>query len=511
MKKRIDGITLIALIITIIILLILASVSIATLVGENGIITRAREAKENTEIASIKEQIQMDIFGKQVENQGKITDENLKEILEKYGTLSGEEKIIEKTLTTKEGKYEIKVAEIYNGTMVKDEPKNPTVANAPNIYKIAQKTYVTWSLNEDGTEYVINDTQTTEPNNWYDYENGKWANIKTTANGLEAYWVWIPRYEYIVPTSTTATQIEVQFIPKNKTTPDEGYTIHPAFTNEGNGGLGELDGIWVAKFEASSNTTTPDTNYGGGDDSNLKVQIRPGVQSWRNITSNNIFTVCRKMTNSDNVLAGSTVDSHMMKNTEWGAVAILSQSKYGVYNPESLNGEKGNKEYQIWNNSSSSYITGSVGTSKDADNTITTTFAYDSANGPKASTTGTIYGVYDMAGGSLEYVAGCLNGQENAKFGVAVGESKYVDLYTNTSNSGSNYDGSKIGDAIKEVKGWNSDHGYFVNSYNPVFKRGRLFRQWYECRYLCLRSRLRSYWRVLQFPCGVSPISRFDT
>ena len=186
------------------------------------------------------------------------------------------------------------------------------------------------------------------------------------------------------------------------------------------------------------------------------------------------------MTNEGEVLEGSTVDSHMMKNTEWGAVAILSQSKYGVFNPESSTGANGDATYQVWNNSSSSYITGSVGTSKDANNT--TTFAYNSANGPKASTTGTVYGVYDMAGGSWEYVAGCLNGQENAKFGVTAGDTKYVDLYTNTSNSNSNYDGAKIGDATKETKGWNSDYSSFVNSSDPVFERGRLLRQWHDCR-----------------------------
>ena len=157
---------------------------------------------------------------------------------------------------------------------------------------------------------------------------------------------------------------------------------------------------------------------------------------------------------------------------EWGAVAILSQSKYGVYNPESINGEKGNKEYQIWNNSSSSYITGAVGTSKDANNTEES--SYNSANGPKASTTGTVYGVYDMAGGSWEYVAGCLKGKENIKFGVTLGNSKYVDLYTNASNSFVNYDGAKQGDATKETKGWNGDVCEFVNSTNLVFLRGRL-------------------------------------
>ncbi len=66
------------------------------------------------------------------------------------------------------------------------------------------------------------------------------------------------------------------------------------------------------------------------------------------------------MTNEGEVLEGSTVDSHMMKNIEWGAVAILSQSKYGVFNPESSTGANGDKTYQVWNNPSSSHITGSV-------------------------------------------------------------------------------------------------------------------------------------------------------
>ena len=50
-KKKERGITLIALVITVIVLLILAAVSIATLTGENGILTRANEAKTETEEA----------------------------------------------------------------------------------------------------------------------------------------------------------------------------------------------------------------------------------------------------------------------------------------------------------------------------------------------------------------------------------------------------------------------------------------------------------------------------
>ncbi|MCI8443571.1 MAG: hypothetical protein HFJ37_00020 [Clostridia bacterium] len=481
--KNTKGITLISLVITIIVLLLLAGVTMATLTGENGILTRASSAKTQTEIASIKEEIQTEILGEQAEKEGNISDHNLETILLKYGTLSNEEKLIDKTLTTTKGNHEIKVSDIFKGKLMIADKSG---ANPPNLNKIAQKTYVTWNLEEEKAEYVINDKQTVEPEYWYDYEKGKWANIKTSNSGLEAYWVWIPRYEYVVPTSTLATQIEVKFISKNQTTPDtdKNYIIHPAFTNEGNGGLGELDGIWVAKFEAVS--STPTVPNGGGDNPNLKVQVIPNQPSWRTTQTNNIFSVCRRMTKEGEVLAGSTIDSHMMKNTEWGAVVILSQSKYGVYNPESMNGEKGNKEYQIWNNPSSAYITGSVGTGKDTSSTVS---KYNSVNGPKASTTGTVYGVYDIAGGAWEYVAGVLKGEideleyAKSKFDISNQEKpngmteldfvkKYLDLY-DYRESTTDYSQYIIGDATVETKKWNVDYADFVCVDNPIFIRGR--------------------------------------
>ena len=61
-RKQEKGITLIALVITIIVLLILAAVSIATLTGENGILSKANTAKEETEKASKEEQRQLAII-----------------------------------------------------------------------------------------------------------------------------------------------------------------------------------------------------------------------------------------------------------------------------------------------------------------------------------------------------------------------------------------------------------------------------------------------------------------
>lgn len=485
------GITMVSLIVTVIILIILAGVSINLIIGDNGIIKTAKQAKQNTELAKVEEEYLNEIYTQMQE--GGISGGF---DFSAYAELDEFKRVIAEAITNRDVETSPNdspdtmagnIRRISGSGEGSDIEIDRSGANEPNLTRFAQKTYVTWNLNEAETEYVINDEQTEVPLNWYNYENGKWANIKTSANELEAYWVWIPRYEYIVPTATEATEIEVKFIPKTQVTADDGYTIHPAFTNEGNGGFGELDGIWVAKFEASSNTATPNTNYGGGSSTTLKVQVKPGVQSWRNIPTSQIFTVCRKMTNTGNVLAGSTVDSHMMKNMEWGAVAILSQSKYGIFNPQSSTGVNGDLTFQIWTNSngydSGKYIyTGYSGDSKDAltayDSTTapTNVIEYNKKNtsgldGTKASTTGTVYGIYDMSGGSFEYIAGCLKGEENSKFGVS--GTKYVDLYTNSSNSSSNCSGAKVGDATKETKGWNGDTLEFVNSSYPVFERGR--------------------------------------
>ena len=69
-NKRERGITLIALVITIIVLLILAGVSIAMLTGQNGILTQAQKAGEETEIGEEKEAISLAYNGAKAENNG---------------------------------------------------------------------------------------------------------------------------------------------------------------------------------------------------------------------------------------------------------------------------------------------------------------------------------------------------------------------------------------------------------------------------------------------------------
>ena len=77
MKKYNKGITLIALVITIIVLLILAAVSIATLTGENGILSKANTAKTETEKAGAKEKVQMAVMSS-FDDSGKLDYTQLK-------------------------------------------------------------------------------------------------------------------------------------------------------------------------------------------------------------------------------------------------------------------------------------------------------------------------------------------------------------------------------------------------------------------------------------------------
>ena len=81
--KTQKGITLIALVVTIIVLIILASISIATLTGDNGIIQQSKDAKEQTEIAEEKEIVNLAAIramGK--DRYGNVTEEYLREELD---------------------------------------------------------------------------------------------------------------------------------------------------------------------------------------------------------------------------------------------------------------------------------------------------------------------------------------------------------------------------------------------------------------------------------------------
>ena len=364
----------------------------------------------------------------------------------------------------------------------------------------------------NGTNWVKADV--TEK--WYDYDEQWWANAVTVSennrqyymsadpgepismNDINTMWVWVPRFEYETITSTTATEIKVNFLTDTAKNVTKDYITHPAFTF----GDDELTGIWVAKFEASSDVACTAADYSvdkACDLTTLKVRVVPGVTSWRGIRVSSADLNTRAMSVTGNIygFVNGEVDTHMMKNLEWGSVAYLSHSKYGKYgNP---NYEGANKE--VYENKSTTYITG-MSNGTPSSSTTSTQVSYDvQGTGTGASTTGNIYGVYDMSGGAWEYVMGVIkdntaNGNpmsgnsasynagytgkvyNSAKYTDFSGrnwpESKYFDLYEfgTTYNDSAAYSRRKIGDATTETKGWYGDYTTFIRAEYPWFARG---------------------------------------
>ena len=142
-------------------------------------------------------------------------------------------------------------------------------------------------FNKDITFYVTYDSSGNEtsvipigesaPLNWYDYDNQVWANIVVRNNQKEAYFVWIPRYEYKLDSSNQRSS--AVFIPKSKTTADSGYTIPEAFTWDGN----QIGGYWMSKYQLGEGTSTLTAAIAGGFDT-----IR--VSNIANKTSKSIAT-----------------------------------------------------------------------------------------------------------------------------------------------------------------------------------------------------------------------------
>ena len=370
-----------------------------------------------------------------------------------------------------------------------------TVDNAGNKKEVISERIVITSVPKNWKKTTSNDPE------WYDYgtevnapklgegmtpivyigENKptekKWANAITEDGSM---WVWIPRYAYSITSgyhSSSTGTIEIKFLKESSNVAYDGtstwdnvsgqgkWNVHPAF-NYGQ----EVSGIWVAKFEASPEGATTSTSNSEYNGTGKKLQVKPGVSSWRSITISNIYDVCKNY--------NSALNSHMMKNDEWGAVAYLSKSKYGKQNEE------------VWINNSSSYITGSAGNSASASGNTGTTTDYTSTQGVKASTTGTVYGVYDMSGGAWEYVAGYVNnGHGNlTNYGSSLvnGDAKTKNVYSKASSDSyeNNYNAnsSKYGDAVYETStngsgstSWYGDYSSFPYTSYPFFVRGGVY------------------------------------
>ena len=107
-------------ILNIIVLLILAGVSIATLTGDNGLLSKAQEAKEQTEVAEVKDRAQLDILDWQADqlkdnNDATLNDDIVKGILDGKDYISGfNEEDPENIKVITENGYEIPISDLYD-------------------------------------------------------------------------------------------------------------------------------------------------------------------------------------------------------------------------------------------------------------------------------------------------------------------------------------------------------------------------------------------------------------
>ena len=146
MQKNSKGITLIALVITIIVLLILAGVTIATLTGENGILNQANQAKIKSDIAEVKEQAQLDIANWTAERlkngeDTTLNDATVKSIIEsanQNNTNKYYSELTETSIKTKQGN-EILFSDLYTKTTPSFNPETLTIGTAINTDKYGWK------------------------------------------------------------------------------------------------------------------------------------------------------------------------------------------------------------------------------------------------------------------------------------------------------------------------------------------------------------------------------------
>lgn len=314
---------------------------------------------------------------------------------------------------------------------------------------------------------------------WYNYANREWANavvLEETAkeyqagetispDDIESYFVWIPRYKYkifndgnytgVTSLNADAPQtIEIEFetkdTPISSGTKKDEWLSHPAFQ------AFNTNGFWVGKFETGYRgaTTTAAAQVNGNDSS--KVIIKPGKYSWRNVTLGNAFKASYEYLRD--------LDSHLIKNTEWGAVAYLQHSIYG-------------SRRSVRVNNNSAYLTGyasliepTCGYNTDGassacnlvGSSATYTLPYNTSVGYNASTTGNITGIYDMSGGAREFAMGynVKATTVGASSGITTHYSnfftssewdKYYDKYENASSSYTVYNNRILGDATGEL------------------------------------------------------------
>ena len=353
MNKKIKGITLIALIITIIVLLILAGVTIHMIFGDSGLFAKANEAKFKTMMSGYREDVNLYTSWKVTETMNTDTSginsgDPLKEAIEQEvveGITTDDVNIaitdIIKDIKNKAKDYVVVYkGEIYyvSSKEVKNNEKQIKWCNDIGIkvleikkeegivvrngnYELIDGIYVcTPKLNEgfvaEKTRYLeVNDAGNLTPGNWidqkpttnwYSYRQSKWANIIVENNGTEIYYTWIPRYCFTLDQENERSDVKFIDCDNNykdengnvtnwETLEAEGYQIPEAFTFDKT----NLAGYWAMKYTAGDVSTPSTLNY--------EMSVSNGKITVKNITLNTTITNSNPIEKYTIALNGSIV------------------------------------------------------------------------------------------------------------------------------------------------------------------------------------------------------------
>jgi len=375
-------------------------------------------------------------------------------------------------------------------------------------------------LSDDATNgYKVTTTTANDPN-WYNYEEQVWANAvlvkeegtktreenkvagtEIDTNDILAYYVWIPRYAYKIWTtglSTTGSEIPITIEwesanddYRSGTQVDE-YRTHPAFWWDKNGNDAvdseeTLNGIWVGKFETTGNATTPTVlpNMSPIKDQNISGQFQTSLKFAGGILSDGAI-----LFNDDNSYGlSSDINSHMMKNSEFGAIAYLTHSQYGRCQGDNC------EQIRINNYYDTAPMTGcgAVDASAEKSNVCSNAYSSGITEYPQ-STTGNITGIFDMVGGTQEQVMAVYansNGEiysgesitDNSGFNGLIGnanytdgipfptEKKYYDMYTSTNILKACNGGICYGHALSETEVWYNGMNFGIDDFWPWLTR----------------------------------------
>jgi len=317
-KKSNEGITLISLVVTIIILIILAAVSINLVLGQNGLITRTQTSGREYEKAGIIETIRNDIYVKQIDKlkngqDGKLTESELNAILKGHGDVNGE------NFAPTGKNYEIPIVEIYNEGFATEKDK--TVADIQGE-KVTENTVVEDEygnkITVPGGFEITSDADTvpegiviTDGTNEF-----VWIPVGTVTNGTKTVTIELSRYTFAegeTPTKQGANKIgDFQELETstygNSTSKNLQGFISSANTN---------GGYYIGRYEARDAEAL--VERGSSSSETNKVVINGSGIVYNSIRQTAAADLCRNMYSSSNF------ESDLANSYAWDTALVFLQ------------------------------------------------------------------------------------------------------------------------------------------------------------------------------------------